>query len=156
LVLLNETWATTNMARTHGRAPRSARVVAAVPHGHRHTTNFLCGLRTSGAVAPFVLEGAINGRDFRAYVGQMLASTLTAGNTVIMDNFGSHNVEGVREAIEARGARLLYLPPYSPDLNPIELAFSKLKLLLRSAAARTVGVLWDTISSLLDRYSPAE
>lgn len=133
------------MARTHGRAPRGSRLVAAVPHGHWHTTTFLCGLRTSGPVAPLVLEGAINGRAFRAYVEQMLAPTLGEGDIVIMDNLGSHKVEGVREAIEAQGAQLLYLPPYSPDLNPIELAFSKLKRLLRSAAARTVGSLWDTI-----------
>ena len=105
------------MARTHGRAPRGSRLVAAVPHGHWHTTTFLCGLRTSGPVAPLVLEGAINGRAFRAYVEQMLAPTLGEGDIVIMDNLGSHKVEGVREAIEAQGAQLLYLPPYSPDLN---------------------------------------
>jgi transposase len=156
LVFLDETWATTNMARTHGRAPRGSRLVAAVPHGHWHTTTFLCGLRTSGPVAPLVLEGAINGRAFRAYVEQMLAPTLGEGDIVIMDNLGSHKVEGVREAIEAQGAQLLYLPPYSPDLNPIELAFSKLKRLLRSAAARTVGSLWDTIGGLLDRFTPSE
>lgn len=144
------------MARTHGRAPRGSRLVAAVPHGHWHTTTFLCGLRTSGPVAPLVLEGAINGRAFRAYVEQMLAPTLGEGDIVIMDNLGSHKVEGVREAIEAQGAQLLYLPPYSPDLNPIELAFSKLKRLLRSAAARTVGTLWDTIGGLLDRFTPSE
>jgi transposase len=156
LVFLDETWATTNMARTYGRAPRGARLAAAVPHGHWHTTTFLCALRTSGPVAPLVLDGAINGRAFRAYVEQMLAPTLGAGDIVIMDNLGSHKVEGVREAIEAHGAQLLYLPPYSPDLNPIELAFSKLKRLLRSAAARTVDALWDTIGSLLDRFSPTE
>lgn len=107
-------------------------------------------------VAPLVLEGAINGRAFRAYVDQMLAPTLGMGDILIMDNLGSHKVEGVHEAIEAQGAQLLYLPPYSPDLNPIELVFSKLKRLLRSAAARTVGTLWDTIGSLLDRFSPSE
>jgi transposase len=155
-VFLGETWATTNMARIHGRAPRGSRLAAAVPHGHWHTTTFLCGLRTSGPIAPLVLDGAINGRAFRAYVEQMLAPTLGTGDIVIMDNLGSHKVEGVREAIEAQGAQLLYLPPYSPDLNPIELAFGKLKRLLRSAAARTVGTLWDTIGSLLDRFSPSE
>jgi transposase len=155
-VFLDETRATTNMARTHGRALRGARLVAAVPHGHWHTTTFLCGLRVSGPVAPPVPEGAIDGRAFRAYIEQMLAPTLSPGDVVIMDNLGSHKVEGVREAIEAQGAQLLYLPPYSPDLNPIELAFSKLKRLLRSAAARTVSALWDTIGSLLDRFSPAE
>jgi transposase len=155
-VFIDETWATTNMTRTHGRAPRGVRLVAAVPHGHWHTTTFLCGLRTSGTVAPLVLEGAINGRAFRAYIEQMLAPTLAPDDIVVMDNLGSHKVEGVREAIEAQGARLLYLPPYSPDLNPIELAFSKLKRLLRSAAARTVGALWDAIGGLLDRFSPKE
>jgi transposase len=107
-------------------------------------------------VAPLVLDGAINGRAFRAYVEQMLAPTLAPRDVVVMDNLGSHKVEGMREAIEARGARLLHLPPYSPNLNPIELAFSKLKRLLRSAAARTVGARWDTIGSLLDRFTPAE
>lgn len=144
------------MTRTHGRAPRGVRLVAAVPHGHWHTTTFLCGLRTTGPVAPLVLDSAVNGHAFRAYIEQMLAPTLSAGDIVIMDNLGSHKVDGVREAIEAKGARLLYLPPYSPDLNPIELAFSKLKRLLRSAAARTVGSLWNTIGSLLDRFSPDE
>jgi len=155
-VFLDETWATTNMVRTHGRAPRGARLVGAVPHGHWHTTTFLCGLRVGGPVAPLVLDGAINGRAFRAYVEQMLAPNLGPGDVVVMDNLGSHKVQGVREAIEAKGAQLLYLPPYSPDLNPIELAFSKLKRLLRSAAARTVGILWDTIGSLLGRFSPTE
>ena len=144
------------MTRSHGRAPRGARLVAAVPHGHWHTTTFLCGLRNTGPVAPLVLDGAINGCAFLAYIEQMLAPTLALGDIVIMDNLGSHKVSGVREAIEARGAELLYLPPYSPDLNPIELAFSKLKRLLRSAAARTVGALWDTIGSLLNRFSPTE
>jgi transposase len=156
MVFIDETWATTNMTRTHGRAPRGVRLVAAVPHGHWHTTTFLCGLRTTAMVAPLVLEGAINGRAFRAYIEQMLAPTLAPGDIVVMDNLGSHKVEGVREAIEAQGARLLYLPPYSPDLNPTELAFSKLKRLLRSAAARTVGALWDAIGNLLDRFSPEE
>ncbi len=144
------------MARTQGRAPRGVRLVAAVPHGHWHTTTFLCGLRACGPVAPLVLDGAVNGRAFRAYIEQMLAPTLSRGDIVVMDNLGSHKVDGVRDAIEACGARLLYLPPYSPDLNPIELAFSKLKRLLRAAAARTVSSLWDTIGSLLDHFSPAE
>ena len=155
-MFLDETWATTDMARTRGRAPRGARLVAAVPHGHRHTTTIPCGLRTSGPVAPLVPEGATDGRAFRACVEQMPAPTLAVGDTVVMDDLGGHKVEGVREAIEARGARLLHLPPYSPDLNPVELAFSKLKRLLRSAAARTVGALWDTIGSLLDRFGPDE
>jgi transposase len=156
LVFFDETWATTNMTRSHGRAPKGERLNCAVPHGHWHTTTFLCGLRTSGLVAPLVLDGAINGAAFLAYVEQFLAPTLAAGDIVVLDNLSSHKVNGVREAIEARGASLLYLPPYSPDLNPIELAFSKLKRLLRDAAERTVDALWQTIGRLLERFTPTE
>jgi transposase len=163
-VCLDETWATTNMARTRGRAPKGERLVCAVPHGHWHTTTFLCGLRSTGLcglrstglVAPLVLDGAINGASFRADVEQFLAPTLEPGDIVVLDNLSSHKVSGVREAVEARGASLLYLPPYSPDLNPIELAFSKLKRLLRDAAERSVEALWQTIGRLLDRFTPAE
>ena len=144
------------MARSHGRARRGERLVAPVPYGHWHTTTFLCGLRREGLVAPLVLDGAINGAAFLAYVEQMLCPTLRRGDIVICDNLASHKVSGVREAIEACGASLLYLPPYSPDLNPIELAFSKLKRLLRSAAERTVDALWSAIGRLLQRFSPAE
>jgi transposase len=156
LIFLDETWATTNMARTHGRAPRGQRLIAAVPHGHWHTTTFLCGLRCDGLVAPLVLDGAINGAAFLAYVEQMLAPVLRPGDVVILDNLASHKVIGVREAINARGASILYLPPYSPDLNPIELAFSKLKRLLRTAAARTVDALWNAIGRLIKQFSPIE
>jgi transposase len=156
LVFLDETWATTNMTRTRGRAPRGERLVIAVPHGHWNTTTFLCGLRTSGLVAPLVLDGAINGAAFLAYIEQILTPTLTSGDVVVLDNFSSHKVSGVREAIETCGATLLYLPPYSPDLNPVELAFSKLKRLLRDAAECTVEALWQTIGRLLSRFSPAE
>jgi transposase len=156
LVFLDETWATTTMARTHGRAPRGERLVAAVPHGHWHTTTFLCGLRADGPIAPLVVDGAINGAVFHAYVEQMLAPTLRRGDVVIMDNLGSHKVAGVRQAIEARGAVPLYLPPYSPDLNPIELAFSKLKRLLRTAAARTIDALWHVIGQIIGRLTPTE
>lgn len=130
--------------------------MCAVPHGHWHTTTFLCGLRTIGLVAPLVLDGAINGAAFLAYVEQFLVPTLAAGDTVILDNLSSHKIAGVREAIEKAGAKLLYLPPYSPDLNPIELAFSKLKRLLREAATRTVEALWTTIGQLLTRFTPTE
>ena len=130
--------------------------MCSVPHGHWHTTTFLCGLRTSGLVAPFVLDGAINGETFLAYVEQFLAPTLAPGDTVVLDNLSLHKVTGVRQAIEARGAALLYLPPYSPDLNPIERAFSKLKRLLREAATRSVEALWTTIGQLLNRFSPTE
>lgn len=156
MVFLDETWATANMTRTRGRAPKGERLICAVPHGHWHTTTFLCGLRTTGLVAPLVLDGAINGAAFRAYAEQFLAPTLEPGDIVVLDNLSSHKVSGVREIIEARGARLLYLPPYSPDLNPIELAFSKLKRLLRDAEERSVDALWKTIGRLLERFEPNE
>lgn len=144
------------MARLRGRSPRGQRLIAAVPHGHWCTSTFLAGLRHDGVVAPLVLDGAINGEMFHAYVEQFLAPTLTAGDIVIADNLPAHKVAGVREAIEARGASLLFLPPYSPDLNPIEQVFAKLKQLIRSAAPRTRDTLWRTIGSLLDRFSPTE
>ena len=144
------------MARTRGRAPRGERLRAAIPHGHLKTTTFLAGLRPSGMVAPMVLDGPINGCAFQAYVDQVLVPELRQGDIVVMDNLGSHKRASVRAAIEAAGARLLYLPPYSPDFNPIENAFSKLKALLRSAAERTVEGLWNAIGSSLDRFTPCE
>ena len=156
LVFIDESWATTNMARTHGRAPRGQRLIAAVPHGHWHTTTFLCGLRHNGLVAPLVLDGAIDGPCFLAWVEQFLAPTLAPGDIVVADNLSSHKVTDVREAIEARGASLWFLPSYSPDRNPIELVFSKLKRLLRSTAARTVDALWAAIGQLLAQFDPAE
>ena len=156
LVFIDETWATTNMARRHGRAQRGQRVVAAVPHGHWKTTTFLAALRHDGLTAPCVFDGAINGARFLAYVEQALVPTLRAGDLVVLDNLKVHKVKGVREAIGARGARLRYLPPYSPDFNPIELAFAKLKALLRTAARRTVDALWHAIGHALDAFSPAE
>ena len=155
-MFLDETWATTNMARRHGRARRGQRLVAAVPHGHWKTSPLVAALRHDRITAPCVFDGAINGARFLAYVEQALAPTLRPGDLVVMDNLGAHKVAGVRAAIEARGARLLYLPPYSPDLNPIEQAFAKLKALLRKAAARTVDGLWGTIGRLLDLFPPAE
>jgi transposase len=156
LVFIDETWAKTNMTRTHGYAPLGERLVAAAPHGHWQTTTFVGALRADGFVAPMVADGAINGALFRAYVEQVLVPELRAGDVVVMDNLGSHLVAGVRRAIEGAGCRLLYLPPYSPDLNPIENAFSKLKRLLRAAAARTVDHLWHLIGQLLDRFTPDE
>ena len=156
LVFLDETWATTNMARRYGRAPRGERVVAAIPHGHWKTTTFLAALRHDRITAPCVFDGAINGERFLAWVEQALVPTLTPGDIVVMDNLGSHKVAGVREAIEAAGARVLYLPPYSPDLNPIEQVFAKLKGILRTVAARTVDALWDAIGAALDDFSAAE
>ncbi len=144
------------MARRYGRAPRGQRLVAAVPHGHWKTSTFVAGLRCDGITAPLVIDGAINGETFRAWVEQFLAPALEPGDVVVMDNLASHKVAGVREAIEARGASLLYLPPYSPDLNPIEQAFAKLKALLRKRAARTVDALWDAIGELLGAFTTTE
>lgn len=144
------------MARRYGRCPRGQRLVAPVPHGHWKTSTFVAGLRASGLTAPLVIDGAMNGEVFRAYVEQILAPTLAPGDLVIMDNLGSHKVAGVREAIAARGAAVLYLPPYSPDLNPIELAFAKLKALLRKAAQRSRDALWATIGDLVSRFLPNE
>jgi transposase len=155
-VFLDETWAKTNMTRPRGRALRGERIISPVPHGHWKTTTFLAALRTSGLSAPLVVDGAINGAVFRAYVEQQLAPTLVAGEIVIMDNLNSHKVNGVRESIAARGAMLVYLPPYSPDFNPIEMVFAKLKWLLRSEAARTVERLWSLCGTLLDRFSAGE
>jgi transposase len=156
LVFLDETWATTNMARRYGRAPRGERVIASVPHGHWKTSTLVAGLRDDAITAPLVIDGAMNGETFRAYIEQFLAPTLAHGDIVIMDNLPSHKVAGVREAIEARGASLIYLPPYSPDLNPIEQAFAKLKALLRKAAPRTVDALWNVIGESLSAFSPGE
>jgi transposase len=156
LVFLDETWAATALARPRGRCPRGERLVCPVPQGRWRTTTFLCALRADGPVAPLVLDGAIDGPTFLAWVERMLAPALRPGDTVVADNLGSHKVAGVREAIEARGASLLYLPPYSPDLNPIELAFSKLKRLLRAAAARTADALWTAIAAALRQFTPAE
>jgi len=127
-----------------------------VPHGHWKTTTFLAGLRLKGLTAPLVVDGPINGELFLAYVQQHLAPTLKPGDIVIMDNLSSHKVTGVKEAIEAVGAKLLFLPPYSPDFNPIEQVFAKLKALLRKAGERTVSALWDRIGSLVDRFEHAE
>jgi transposase len=156
LVFIDETWASTNMARHYGRCLKGQRLHAAVPQGHWKTTTFLAGLRLSGLSAPLVLDGPINGEAFRAYVEQFLAPTLTAGDIVIMDNLASHKVAGIRQAIEASGAEIRYLPPYSPDLNPIEQVFAKLKALLRKAARRTVDALWNAIRDALPQFSSQE
>ena len=144
------------MTRLRGRSKRGSRLVASVPHGHWKTTTFVAGLRTQGLIAPLVIDGPMNGVIFKAYVEQMLAPSLSAGDIVIMDNLSAHKVTGVRQAIEARGATLMYLPPYSPDLNPIEMAFSKLKALLRKAGKRTRGSLWDVIGQSIDEFRPQE
>jgi transposase len=156
LVFVDETWAKTNMTRTRGYAPRGQRLVAAAPHGHWHTTTFVGAIRADGWIAPLVLDGAINGEWFLAYVERVLVPELRRGDVVVLDNLGSHTAAGVRAAVEGAGCRLLFLPPYSPDLNPIENAFSKLKRLLRSAAERTVEGLWAAIGRLLDRFPRRE
>ena len=156
LVFIDETWASTNMARKNGRAPRGERLRASVPHGHWKTTTFVAGLRLTGLTAPMVLDGPINGVWFQAYIDQVLVPTLAPGDIVVMDNLGSHKGADVRRAIEAAGATLLYLPPYSPDFNPIEKAFAKLKALLRKAAERTVDGLWTKIGDLLAAFTPRE
>ncbi len=144
------------MARRYGRAPRGERLVAAVPHGHWMTSTFIAGLCDDRLLAPAVFDGAINGELFLAYVEQVLAPTLRPGDTVIMDNLGSHKVAGVRQAIEAAGAKLLFLPPYSPDFNPIEMVFSKLKAELRKRAIRTVEALWAALGAIADSLTPKE
>ena len=155
-VFLDETGATTAMISRYGWGPRSERLVDAAPQGHWRTTTFVAGLRNTGIVAPLVLDGPMTGEVFRTYVEEILVPTLHAGDVVVLDNLAAHKVEGVREAILAADAGLLYLPPYSPDLNPIEQLFAKLKTLLRKAAARSREALWATVGHLLDTFSPDE
>jgi transposase len=156
LIFIDETWTKTNMVRLYGWAEVGHRLVDAVPHGHWNTSTFIAGLRQDGLVAPCVFNGAINGELFLAYVEQVLVPTLIGGDIVVMDNLSSHKVAGVRKAIEDAGARLLYLPSYSPDLNPIEQAFAKLKALLRAKALRTVEALWNALGDIVACFSPAE
>ncbi len=144
------------MARLRGRAPGGERLRAGVPHGHWRTTAFVAGLRLSGIEAPMVIDGPINGESFLAHVRQVLAPTLRAGDIVVMDNLGSHKGAAVRTAIAAAGAELRFLPPHSPDFNPIENAFAKLKALLRKAAARTRDALWTAVAAALDAFTPVE
>ncbi len=144
------------MARRRGWAPKGERCRAAIPHGHWKTTTFTAGLRLNGIAAPMLLDGAMHGVAFLAYVEQVLVPELKPGDTVIMDNLPAHKVAGIRTAIEAAGASLLYLPPYSPDFNPIEMAFSKLKALLRKAAARNIDDLWEAIAQAIEAFKPEE
>jgi transposase len=156
LLFIDETGASTQMARLRGRAPRGERCRAPIPHGHWKTTTVTAGLRLSGLSAPWLLDGPMDGDAFRVYVRRVLVPSLSPGDIVVMDNLPAHKVSGIREMIEAAGAALLYLPPYSPDFNPIEQAFAKLKALLRKAAARTITELWETIAEVLDAFKPAE
>lgn len=156
LVFIDETWAKTNMHRTHGRCARGQRLIGRAPHGHWRTSTFVAGLRHDGIVAPLIFNRPMNGEIFQYYVAQHLAPALRPGDIVIMDNLGSHKSQAVRNAITAAGAQLLFLPPYSPDLNPIEKLFSKLKTLLRAAAQRTVDALWDKVGEILNKISATE
>jgi transposase len=156
LVFIDETWTKTNMAPLRGWAPRGQRLKAKVPYGHWKTLTFLAALRHDRIDAPWVLDGPVNGERFLVYVERILVPTLRAGDIVIMDNLGSHKGDAVRRLIRAAGARLLFLPKYSPDLNPIEQVFAKLKHLLRKAAARTVDDLCEAIGNLLDTFPPPE
>jgi transposase len=155
-VFVDETWASTAMHRRYGRSPKGRRLVCPVPHGHWKTTTFVAALRAGGLTAPVVIDGAMTGDLFVAYVEQQLAPTLRPGDVVVLDNLAAHKRPAARAAVEAAGAELRFLPPYSPDLNPIELAFSKLKALLRSAGKRTVDDLWTFLGQSLDAFTPAE
>ncbi len=155
-MFIDETWAKTNMTRTHGRCPRGERLVAKTPFGRWRTLTFLAALRCDRLTAPCVIDGPINGVSFRAYVEQVLVPTLNPGDIVVMDNLASHKGRAVRAAIRAAKAKLFFLPAYSPDLNPIEQAFAKMKTLLRKADARTIDKTWRTIGALLDCYTPTE
>jgi transposase len=156
LVFIDETWAKTNMTPIRGWAPRGQKLVSRAPFGKWRTLTFLAALRHDRIDAPCVIDGPINGQSFTAWVEQFLVPTLKPGDVVIMDNLGSHKSAAVRQAIRSAGAKLLFLPPYSPDLNPIEQVFAKLKLLLRKAAERSVEATWQRIGSLLDAFPPHE
>jgi transposase len=156
LVFIDETGASTKMARRYGRSKRGLRCRASVPHGHWKTTTFVGALRLEGMTAPMVLDGAMHGAAFLAYVEQVLAPTLKPGDIVVMDNLPAHKPTAVRRAIETAGAELRFLPPYSPDFNPIEMAFAKFKAILKRIAARTVDDLWQAIAQALDIFTPGE
>ena len=155
-MFIDETGASTKMARRYGRSLRGERCRAPVPHGHWKTTTFVGALRLEGMTAPMILDGAMHGAAFLAYVEQVLAPTLSSGDIVIMDNLPAHKSTAVRQAIEATGAELRFLPPYSPDFNPIEMAFSKFKAFLKKTAARTVDDLWDAIACGIDMFTQTE
>lgn len=156
LVFIDETGASTKMTRLYGRAPRGRRLLAKAPFGHWMTTTFVAALRRDGLTAPMVLDGPMTGEAFLAYVEQVLIPTLVPDDIVVMDNLPAHKIAAVRAAIDAAGAQLFLLPPYSPDMNPIEMAFAKLKTLLRQAPERTRDGLWRRIGDLLDQFTPDE
>jgi len=156
LVFIDETWMKTNMAPLRGWAPKGERLPGAAPFGHWTTSTFIAALRCDGIDAPWVFDGPVNGDIFRTYVERVLVPTLSPGDVVVMDNLGSHKSQAVRRAIRQAGAHLLFLPPYSPDMNPIEQAFSKLKHWMRKAAARTRDTLWRTVGAILARFTTQE
>jgi transposase len=156
LIFLDETWAKTNMIRLRGRAPRGERLVAKTPHGHWKTTTLIAALGIEGMRCSTVVDGAVNGDVFEAFVEQVLVPALRPGDVVVMDNLSSHKRARVRELIEAKQAELKYLPPYSPDLNPIEMVFSKIKQLLRTLACRTKTTLWQSMQGVLDAVTPSD
>ncbi len=155
-MFIDETWTATNMTRTHGRCLKGERLRMGFPHGHRKTTTLVAGLRMAGMIAPIVLDGPITGDWFEAYVTKVLVPELRPGDVVIMDNLSSHKRASVRHRNDAAGATLRFLPPYSPDFNPIEKAFSRPKAMLRKIGERTVGGLWDLIGRLVEIFQPAE
>ena len=156
LVFIDETWAKTNMMRTHGCASRGQRLRMGRPYGHWKTSTFVAGLTVRGMIAPFVLDGPINRRVFDTYVEKVLVPELRSGDIVIMDNLSSHKGPGVRQTIEAAGAEIRFLPPYNPDFNPIEMAFAKVKAMLRKTAERTVEDLWAAIGTIIETFAPDE
>ncbi len=155
-MFIDETWIKTNMTRLGGWRQIGQRLLAKVPHGHWKTLTLVAALRHDGIIAPCVFDGPINGQSFLAYVREMLIPALKPGDIVVLDNLGSHKGSAVREAIRAAGARLVFLPPYSPDLNPIEQVFSKIKTLLRKQDPRTVEATWRSVGSILERFGPEE
>jgi len=156
LVFIDETWIKTNMAALRGWCHRGQRLKAKAPYGHWKTMTFVAGLRHDGIVAPWVLDGPMNAESFKTYVETQLAPTLKPGDIVVMDNLSSHKGQAIPKAIKAKGARLVFLPAYSPDLNPIEQAFAKLKHLMRKFAERTQEAAWTRVGALLDLFSPKE
>jgi transposase len=156
LVFIDETWTKTNMTRLRGWWRRGEPLMAKAPHGHWRTLTFIAALRCDAITAPCVMDGPINGESFRAYVEQILVPTLKPGDIVVLDNLGSHKGTSIRSLIRKAGARLAFLPPYSPDLNPIEQVFAKLKTLLRRAEARTVEAVGSRIGDLLAAFTGTE
>jgi transposase len=156
LAFLDETWVKTNMAPLRGWGPRGERLTARVPHGHWKTLTFIAALRVDRVDAPWVIDGPINGELFTLYVEKILAPTLAKGDVVILDNLGSHKGQAARRIVRQAGAHMLFLPPYSPDLNPIEQLFAKLKHLMRMAEPRTIEATWQKVGQILDLFSPAE